>query len=339
MTTPTFRLPELRGALTAARHPLTALLIEESDAWARKNLAFLGGGEVARLLEQQLPLWTGMVYTAGAAERVRDVCDITYLFAALDDDCDGVGPLQTDQQRARAVFAGISAVFDDPEPDPAAPYAVAFADIWRRVSAQASPDLRDRLGGALRRIFDVWAEKIGALSNERAYDMATYLRMRPIDVMIKFWLLLYEYTLDIELGRLFVTHPEVTAAEDPAIRHLYLVNDLLSYRQEYYGDHHMNIVAVLRQEGVGRQDAVDRTCELIAVAEQDFLAARDRIRTGELGSDPVVCAYLLAIEHLVSGSLDWSYLSSRYHGAGYQWNGLTSGIVIMHPEITEILAG
>lgn len=337
MTTSTFRLPELRGPLAAARHPLTARLIEESDAWARTNLAFLGGDELARLLEQQLPLWTGMVYTVGAPERVRDVCDITYLFAALDDNCDGVGPLQTDQQQARAIFAGISAVFDDPEPDPAAPYAVAFADIWRRVSAQAPPDLRDRLGGALRRIFHAWAEKIGALSNEHAYDMATYLRLRPIDVMIKFWLLLYEYTLNIKLGQLFVAHPEVTEAEEPAIRHLYLVNDLLSYRQEYFSDHHMNVIAVLRREGIGLQDAVDRTCELIAVAERDFLATRDRILTGEL-ADPVVRAYLLAIEHMVSGSLDWSYLSSRYHGAGYRWNGLTSGMVVMHPEITEILA-
>jgi hypothetical protein len=36
----------------------------------------------------------------------------------------------------------------------------------------------------------------------------------------------------------------------------------------------------------------------------------------------------------MAGNLQWSYLTSRYNGIGHQWNGVTRGVVTLHPDRT-----
>ena len=97
--------------------------------------------------------------------------------------------------------------------------------------------------------------------------------------------------------------------------HTILVNDLLSFRKEFFAGEPMNALAVLRDaEGLSLQQAADTVCARIAAAEENFLAAAAGLRRGT--EDPAMERYLTAWELMLVGNLAWSLRCSRYHGPG-----------------------
>ncbi|CAM5331569.1 hypothetical protein SAVIM338S_00927 [Streptomyces avidinii] len=98
---------------------------------------------------------------------------------------------------------------------------------------------------------------------------------------------------------------------------------------------HLNAIVVLRYtDSLTLQDAVDTLCRLIEDEGRAYLAARDRILHGPLGTRPDVVAYFGAVDHLIGGTQAYHYLTPRYFGDGYAPDGSTSGWL----SLTEPLA-
>ncbi|MGW0425262.1 terpene synthase family protein [Streptomyces sp. NPDC003015] len=121
-------------------------------------------------------------------------------------------------------------------------------------------------------------------------------------------------------------------------RHWIGVNDLFSYRKELYSGDAMNEMQIaLADNGGDLQGAVDRIAATVRRTETEFdhLAAHLRVSTAGGGSP--LPAYLRALEELIAGNLEWSYLTPRYNGRGHVWNNLTDAHVVLAPHRTLYL--
>ena len=64
------------------------------------------------------------------------------------------------------------------------------------------------------------------------------------------------------------------------------------------------------------------------------LLQRDELFATELGHRREVRRYVTGLEHLMAGSLRWSYITGRYHGKDHAWNGKIGGTVTLLPDRT-----
>jgi hypothetical protein len=88
-------------------------------------------------------------------------------------------------------------------------------------------------------------------------------------------------------------------------------------------------------EGMPLQKIINKLCEEINRLEADFIQQRKEISASSLGHYPGLRDYIDAIGYMMSGSLFWSYLTTRYHGPGYIWTGNTSGTVTLFSDHVE----
>ncbi|RAG82735.1 hypothetical protein DN069_25885 [Streptacidiphilus pinicola] len=147
----------------------------------------------------------------------------------------------------------------------------------------------------------------------RGYD--AYLAARYADSAFDLVGVAIEHGLALEVTELQRRAPTALWAElqRACFVHTILVNDLLSFRKEYFAGEPMNALAVLRDaEGLSLQQAADTVCARIAAAEENFLAAAASLRRST--EAPSMERYLTAWELMLVGNLAWSLRCSRYHG-------------------------
>lgn len=121
-------------------------------------------------------------------------------------------------------------------------------------------------------------------------------------------------------------------------RHWIGVNDVFSYRKELYSGDTMNeIHLALADNGGNRQAAVDRIAATVHRVEAEFDETTARLRVTPVGKDSGLLAYLDALEVMIAGNLEWSYLTPRYNGLGHTWNGQRDTTVILTPHRTFYL--
>jgi hypothetical protein len=95
------------------------------------------------------------------------------------------------------------------------------------------------------------------------------------------------------------------------------------------GDY-VNAVAVLTIHGnLNLQEAIDHICQLLHDAESQFFARSSALVERFPRFEAILRPYLAALGHYMSGLLHWARITTRYHGPGYVWNGLTSGVMTL----------
>lgn len=99
-------------------------------------------------------------------------------------------------------------------------------------------------------------------------------------------------------------------------RHWIGVNDVFSYRKELYSGDTMNeIHLALADNGGNRQAAVDRIAATVHRVEAEFDETTARLRVTPAGKDSGLLAYLDALEVMIAGNLEWSYLTPATTGS------------------------
>lgn len=121
---------------------------------------------------------------------------------------------------------------------------------------------------------------------------------------------LLEFGLGIDLGKRLETLPELRRLNMLVARHWIGVNDVFSYRKELYSGDTMNeIQLALAENGSDLQAAVDRIAATVHRAEAEFDRLSTELRAGAAGQDSDLCVYLAALEAMIAGNLEWSYLT------------------------------
>jgi hypothetical protein len=321
-----FFLPELPRLLPAAYHPKAAQIEFQSNGWLARMLSecFVDEQALLAFLRQRNGLYGSMTVPATDEARARNITDFYHYFAALDDAAaDRSSP---GHSQARAALARITASFGtDSGADDDSAYVRAAGDWWRRIAPDLTASQTQRFRDSVETGLRGSAAELPYRLTGTVPDLDSYLNLRVDSFGFEFMLLLTEYAAAIDMTDLRPSL-EFTTLHGHAVRQLIMVNDVLSWRREHALGDTINAVAVLcRHEGMTFQEAVDTLCGLIEQHETAYIAARDGILQGPLGARADVRTYLDALDHLIGGSQEFEYLTPRYYGDGYVWDGSTSG--------------
>ncbi|WP_042370013.1 terpene synthase family protein [Streptacidiphilus neutrinimicus] len=299
------------GRLRAAwTHPEADTIRTAHDAWFREALTGLRLPGAERLFGEceGVSLMCAVLPQADG-ERLVGICVAASALFLLDDVAD-------DEAGERARAADYLAVLRGEGPVPA---GSAPLGLLARTLTRVREGVPDRLWA---RFVAGFSEVIAAGAGKertarealRNYD--AYLAARYADSAFDLVGVAVEHGLGLDM-----TDTQKAAAPGlwtelhrACFVHTILVNDLLSFRKEYFAGEPMNALAVLRDaEGHSLQQAADTVCARIAAAEENFLAAASGLRRD--ADDPALERYLTAWELMLVGNLSWSLGCSRYHGA------------------------
>jgi terpene synthase-like protein len=329
----TFHLPPPTAKLPARVNPDTLLVEHLSAQWARRYLrsAFHTDEELDGYIRQQSGLWGCYVAPGVRADILLLIVEWTSALFLLDDALIGSAAAKVfaRQTLSGSGRPGVSA-------DTELGFEAAIDDLWIRTRAALSAPLYERLVRNLNRYLDGALAETSYHTSDQIPDPESLLEQRRETVAIRFFLVLVEAGIGIELSDAALA--EMEPATLRALEHISFVNDLFSFRREHYEGDHINLITALRtHENLTLQDAVDRIYVLLSEAEDALLRSCRQLLCHD--RDPAVDAYLDALCHFAGGNQHWSYIAARYHGDEFRWNGVRTGTVTLLPDRTVFTAG
>lgn len=337
-----FFLPEIMPLIPAQSHPKTDEIELQSAAWVRRHLAFAFATEqqLERFLLTRCAYFACSIWPMTRVERMLDLANLSQHLFAFDDAYGDRAGIGRDTQSAWQVFDDFFVVMAGESPKSGHPYALNFQEVWERVAVPMTAGQRSRYRKASEDWLRDCAREIASRERGKIFDFDTYLAVRRGSVYSTPCFPIIEHGLGIELPEHFVNSPELAALHLLCTDCMILINDLFSFHKEALEGDFVNAVSILcMHHALGLQQAVDRVCETLHAAERTFVEkCRDMlVRNEELQA--LLTPYLTALGRYMAGLLHWARFTTRYHGAGYVWNGLTSGIVTLGATGTIIHSG
>ncbi|MBT2207719.1 terpene synthase family protein [Actinomadura sp. NEAU-AAG7] len=329
-----FHLPELTRSIPVKIHPRAAECEAESEQWVRAMLgaALVTEQKMEEILEERGSHWACLGFPTATGRRMTPLCDLSQFLFAFDSDFTNRMGSRGELDRAKDTFTRIFGIMAGATPAPAMAYEIAFHDVWRRIAEVMNPPQRKRFVDACTAYLNAQLLEVAARERDEIFDFETYMEIHRDSIATRPYCVQIEYGLEIDLSEI-IEEPPLKLVHRHTSEHFVLVNDLFSFPLECAADDYVNAVAVFcAGDGMPLQAAINRLCALIDQAEANFIRARAELLASSLGGYPGLRAYVDALGLMMSGSLHWSYFTTRYHGPGFVWNGATSGLVTLYPD-------
>ncbi|MFE0063411.1 terpene synthase family protein [Streptomyces sp. NPDC059003] len=333
-------LPAPAALLPCRSHPESEGITAHHVQWVRRSLPFLEEPQLQSLLGAHYDRWVCMCFPDIARDIAEDLTNLVTLMFLADDLTSRPGRDTSSVTHTRAAYDALLDVMQGTRAHPRSAGQLPVSlltlagELFGSIRARMPTTQWHRWANNMR----AWAE--GAIQETavrrrgKPLSFAEYLTLRRHSVCVTPWCVLGEYGLGIDLSAI-AEHPAFRDLIGAVTDHALLTNDLHSFRAEHYNGDDINVIAVLcRAEGLSLQGAVDRTSMMIHDAEHSFIQQRERIRSSSMGSTAEMHVYFQALGHLLAGNTRWSYLTGRYHGNGYEWNGALSGTITLTPDCT-----
>jgi hypothetical protein len=319
-----YRLPEAVCSTLPKIHPDYPTIYERNAIWMSKFMPFPDATTMLRTLEKQYLLWDVLVYPLGLTEDVYRVSCLHSLMYEVDDT----------NLLERALFEQIVTSMDGNHS-----YGQAFSNALKSLREDMSETFYQRYLQSWRQWFAYTLKENEWRSRNEIPDIDTYLPIRRISVAGRPPLIGLEYVLGLDLTELMQSDPQLQEAVLAVGEHAMLVNDLFSFRKECFkGDYCNLITCLMHVHGHSLQESIEITCEKIRDVDENLsqLCAILRHRYSTHPQMEKLSPYINSLPLFCAGNLRWSLETSRYHGYGYVWNGLRSGIVTLYPDRTII---
>lgn len=330
------------GALPPARvHPAAAEVRRRHDAWFRRRLAADPAAPAAarRIFAEceGVGLMCAVLPDADP-DRLLGISLAASVLLLLDDLTDADDGEVRRAEHYLAVVGGADPAGLPGGDDPAATGGLRLlADTLARVREGVPEPLWQRFTAGFAEVIAAGAAK----SAEPMPDYAAYLRLRRADSAFDLIGVALEHGLGLAVpagAETGASAPALAALHDAAFRHAILLNDLLSFRKEYFAREPMNAIQVLgRTRRLTMQQAVDVVCDEIGAAEREFATASAVLASVPEGAHGgVPPRYLDGWRQLLAGNLAWSLACPRYLGQAPAWD-LGRGLpvrMVLHPDRT-----
>ncbi|WP_157440615.1 terpene synthase family protein [Actinokineospora inagensis] len=305
-----YELPALPTRLPLLLHPDFAATAPRVADWLRPYLVDYFGdpGTAEKYLRQDLHRWGAwcVPHTHPArffAQQVWMNC------AALLDDAFSAPDLPSRDALADELCAALDG--DPGVTSPLARMIRAGHDLLEPLCAS----LGERLIAAGKAVIRNNAEQAHVAEFD---DLDTYLGPTRHVNTTGYWTpTLAEWALDIDLGDLTATDPELHRACLSVMDHWVLVNDLYSFPKEIEEGEKLNAVWILLARGIPLQQALDTIAARAMATEDRFVHSRQRVLAGPLGDRADVRLFVTELGHMISGNLRFHRETTRYHGAGW----------------------
>ncbi|MCX4529917.1 MULTISPECIES: hypothetical protein [unclassified Streptomyces] len=321
--TPARRRPGLAALEQRCAARLAALLRDAYDSQE----------ELETFLEHRTSLWNLLTYADAREDRIDLVCAWIDVLFSIDDVF-----AQAPPSRIRQLgILELPAVLDGRPPVVETAFTRAFEQLRDQTFPLAPHRVWQRYARTLHEFLEACHAERDLTRDLASLDLPTYEKYRNSSIGECCFPLL-EFGLGIDLSDRLEKLPELRRLNMLVARHWIGVNDVFSYRKELYSGDTMNeIQLALAENGGDLQAAVDRIAATVHRVEIEFDGLTAMLRAGVAGRDSGLRAYLDALEAMIAGNLEWSYLTPRYNGRGHTWNGLTDAIVILTPDKTLYL--
>lgn len=338
----TFDRPPIRlPVATTVLHKDSAATIVDSNAWASVALrgAFTSDEDTQNFILGEHGTWACYAFSDAAPDRIRDLADAgQYLFVA-DDKFADAGGLAFDVAGAQAAFDQIVAVLNGESTDDGIGCGQALAEVWSRFQARSTTTWQERFVTELSRFVRYCVEENKMRVEHTRLTVEDYMGLRFGDICADGVFLMGEYGLGIDLTHIRPRRPELREIDDVATEHLILVNDLFSFRKEYFRKDSISILGLLCDtEKLSLQEAINWVANEIEVKAKKFDSLQTRILATPVTTqdDADVHAYVRELAHIMYATAYWSHFCGRYHGPGFSWNNPLHGTVTLHPDRTTI---
>lgn len=327
-----FHLPEIMTKLPAKHHPNVAAIEEQSAAWVRRHLSFAFSSEqrLSHFLDARCAYFGCVLWPNTRDECMLDLANLCQHLFAFDDaygDRDGIG---RDTSSARKVFEDFFLVMAGNAPRSGHPYAMNFHDLWVNIALPMTDGQRRRYRATVEDWLSACIREIGSRQKGVVFDLDTYMAVRRASVWSTPSFPIIEHGLGIALPEELATSRELEDLHLLCTDCMILINDLFSFHKEALEGDFVNVVPILCiHDNLSLQQAIDHVCALLLDAETQFFAKRDALLTDHQDLHLILNPYVSALGDYIAGLLHWARMTTRYHGPGYVWNGLTSGIVTL----------
>ncbi|WNZ07635.1 terpene synthase family protein [Streptomyces sp. 11x1] len=332
---PCFRMPLFPRFTPARRRPGLQALEQRCAARLAALLrdAYDSQGELETFLEHRTSLWNLLTYADVREDRIELVCAWIDVLFSIDDVFAQAPPSRIRQLGIHQ----LPVVLDGSPPAVDTAFTRAFGHLREQTLPLASERVWQRYARTLYEFLEACHAERDLVQDLAALDLPTYETYRNSSIGECCFPLL-EFGLGIDLSDRLQKLPELRRLNMLVARHWIGVNDVFSYRKELYSGDMMNeIQLALAENGGDLQAAVDRIAATVHHAESEFDHLAAELRAGVTGQDSGLLTYLDALEAMIAGNLEWSYLTPRYNGSGHHWNGLTDATVILTPDRTLYL--
>jgi hypothetical protein len=296
-------------------HPQAARLANECLEWTRER----------GLLPDESPRTLANVrsYSALAAycypdapfERLRAVCDYYSWLFFFDDVCENAS---LEGAEPKVVLQVLSDVYGALRGRAAsvrnAPFALALADIWRRIGDSCPEFWRRRLVQHVDNYIDgcVWEAQNRQLDRVPSRAVFEGMRMHT-STMYEFWDFI-EYAGDLFLPDEVVEHPLVAEVRRTGNAIASFANDIYSLRKETRNrDMHNLIVVLMHEERLESEAAHARAVEIHDRQVTHFLELVERIPKFSLPIDRNLQRYVDGRRIWIRANQDWSIVTPRYN--------------------------
>ncbi|MFD9061160.1 terpene synthase family protein [Kitasatospora purpeofusca] len=311
------QLPEFTSLLPVKLHPDSEELVPASDHWTRTYLRSCArtDAELETLIEAGLARLTCYMLPNAPRGAVQATCDLWQQVVLLDDAMSDRGWLGASIHAAQnAVGRIMTALTGWGSPDAATD---AVRDAASRLRPYLPAERWERFAAEYADLLDGFLIEVATRNRDGLEDFEAYMKRRRITVGAKWVIVLAELMSGAELDPCVPSHPQVLQLRDVALDHLWLANDLFSFLKEQVRGEYISAIPLLQRcEGQRPQQAVTWLLDQVADQERKFFDLRRTILSGELAEHAGLSAYLDNVAHIMSGTLHWSWTTSRYHVPG-----------------------
>jgi hypothetical protein len=313
-----YRLPPVPVSLPLAYHPQFEQLEPEVLTWLRPFIrGFFGESEdhapkTENSLKERHTEWGAMVYPHCRPERFIAV-EAAMHWLALLDDVFSTPKIQNDMAARAALLQRLNDIIDGAT-QPVMPVEQMVAAGWKLIAEHRPVNVQRRLAERTKEVLGNVADESSETVTEFE-DIDSYLAYRRTNLFGLCLLTLTEWALGFDLQEYVESGRDLQTARALVIDHWTLVNDIFSFPKEIESGEKVNGIWILMgRQGLSLQAALDRLAAIAVETEARFIAIRDKILAGPLGSHPHVPDYLREIGHSIPGNLRFHRQSSRYHG-------------------------
>jgi hypothetical protein len=297
-------------------YPEAEALVSRTLEWAlqqqlvteRDNRTFAG--------VRSYSLLAASCYPSAPFERLTAISDYYSWLFFFDDACerlslDGANPRDVGAF-LRNIYGALEGRID--HANPSSRFAVALADIWRRISSVCPPAWRLRLVRHVANYIDgcVWEAQNRYFDEVPSRSVFQAMRMFT-STMYEFWDLI-EYAGDFFLPDDVVEHPVMVELRRAANAVASYANDIFSLRKELNsGDFHNLVLVLQREEGLDLAAAYGRAAALHDEQVRYYLELECKVPAFDPAMDRNVSRYLDGMRSWMRANYDWSITTPRYN--------------------------
>ncbi len=296
----------------SAVNPHAELVHQQSLEWARRLKLLSAEKDYAHLGCSKIGYLVARAFHDAPREELQIAADWTTLFCLLDDRTeDGtLSPVRLSAFLARLLDAfrsGHIQLGDDP-------MAHALVDLRRRMETQASEEWVVGFEKHLEEIFIGFSWEAINRSKQIKPALDAYRTMRETTVGL-YPQFEFSTMSDVKLPPEVREHAGVRRLQSAASNCVGWANDIFTYEKELQqGEVHNLVLAIMDEEALPLEEAVQRACEQHDDEVRAFIEAADQLPSfGDADED--VQRYVAMLRSWIRGHLDWSQETGRYRPA------------------------